>query len=129
MVAEALGSSNVSQVVDLNTGDYTPSYAIYENGVPMRALLINFMDDGGTGTAAVTGYVHIGGQNGVSDTTPTTVTVRYLLAPSVSEKFNITWGGQSMGGGQFLSDGRLQGDVNTVSVTCNTNTGKLNVLL
>jgi len=122
VVAEALGSSNLSQVVDLDLGQYTPGYAIYESGNPMRALLINFMDDLGTGSAAITNYVHIGGSNGVADTTPTTVTVRYLSAPSVSEKFNITWAGQTLGG-QFMSDGRLQGNVSTVTVTCVPTTG------
>jgi hypothetical protein len=127
VVAETLGSSNQSQVVDLQlngANPYTPGYAIYENGTPTRALLINFMDDGGAGTATYTGYVHIGGANNIADTTPSTVTVRYLRAPSVSEKFNITWADQTLGGGQFLSDGRMQGTVNTVTVNCSGGTGE-----
>lgn len=126
-MAEALGSSNVSQVVDLqlNTNnEYTVGYGIYENGTPSRILLINFMDDLQAGTATYTGYVHIGGVDGIADTTPTTIDVRYLAAPSVSEKFNITWAGQTMGG-QFMSDGRLQGDVVTQTITCIPTTGAL----
>jgi uncharacterized membrane protein len=42
---------------------------------------------------------------------------RYLLAPSVSEKFNITWAGQTMGG-QLVADGILKGNVVTETVTC-----------
>src|ERR1700733_4019944 len=106
VVAEALGSSNKSQVVDLqlnNGNPYTPGYAIYEEGTPTRALLLNFMDDNGVGNAQYTGYVHIGGVDDIADTTPSTVYVRYLRAPSVSEKFNITWADQIVGGGQFLS--------------------------
>jgi len=125
MVAEALGASNTSQVIDLdlNNSPYTPGYAIYENGAPARVLLINYMNDGGTGTAAYTAYIHIGGQNtGFSETTPSSVTVRYLAAASVSEKYNISWAGQTMGG-QFESDGRLQGDVVTETVQCSTSTG------
>jgi len=130
VVAEALGSSNKSQVVDLqlNSGSpYTPGYAIYENGTPTRVLLINFMDDNGVGNAQYTGYVHIGGVNGIADTTPSTVYVRYLNAPSVSEKFNITWAGQTVGGGQFMSDGRMEGTVNTVSITCSPTTGDVSL--
>lgn len=131
VVAETLGASNVSQIVDLelNTNNpYTVGYGIYENGNPSRILLINFMDDLQTGSATYTGYVHIGGINGVADTTPATVDVRYLAAPSVSEKFNITWAGQTMGG-QFMSDGRLKSDVVTQTITCIATTGTLQYFL
>lgn len=46
--------------------------------------------------------------------------LRYLLSPSVAEKWNITWAGQTMGP-QFGSDGRLYGDVNVVSIDCANN--------
>lgn len=74
VVAEALGGSNNSQVVDLGGGAvgnttnqfvafffsteapsspdprlilfrYTPTYAVYENGVPTRVLALNFVSD------------------------------------------------------------------------------------
>ncbi|KAG8991414.1 hypothetical protein FRB90_001352, partial [Tulasnella sp. 427] len=46
VIAEAFGKSNVSQVVDLNlASEYQPGYAIYENGKPTRAVLINFVSD------------------------------------------------------------------------------------
>jgi hypothetical protein len=47
-IAEAFGSSNNSQVVDLqadNDNIYHPAYAIYENGAPTRLALINFVSD------------------------------------------------------------------------------------
>lgn len=125
-VAEALGSSNQSRVADLelnNKNDYTVGYTIYENNEPARVVLINYMDDRGNGSAAFIGYIHIGGVNGAPDTTPTSVTVRYLAAPSVSEKFNITWAGQDTGQGQFMSDGILKGDVVTETVQCTLETG------
>jgi hypothetical protein len=40
-MAEILGRSNQSQVIDLGVNDgelSTPGYAIYENGTPMRSL-------------------------------------------------------------------------------------------
>lgn len=124
-VAEALGGSSVSQVLDLQTNensDVTPGYVIYENNQPQRVVLINYMNDGGSGAAAYTAYLHIGGVEGLPETSPATVTVRYLAAPSVSEKQNITFAGQTMGA-QFQSDGRIQGDVVTETVTCSTDTG------
>lgn len=131
MVAEAMGSSNVSQVLDLNlnaddngaANPYTPGYVVYENGQPARVVLINYMDDGGTGTGAYTGYIHIGGIDGLADTTPTSVTVRYLTGNSVSDKFNISWAGQNAGDDYWMSDGRLQGEVSTQTVQCATDTG------
>lgn len=125
MVAEALGGSNTSRVLDLqlnSNSDVTPGYVIYENGQPQRVLLINYMNDGGSGAATYTANIRIGGVSGLANTTPTTVTVRRLSAPSVGEKQNITWAGQSWGT-QFMSDGRAQGNVVTETVNCAPDTG------
>lgn len=125
MVAEALGGSNTSQVLDLNlndNSDVTPGYVIYENGQPQRVVIINYMNDGGSGAAAYTAFIHVGGVGGLADTTPTTVTVRYMAAPSVTEKQNITWANQTMGQ-QFNSDGRPQGEAVTETITCAPDTG------
>ena len=46
-----------------------------------------------------------------------TGTRRYLVAPSVGDKFNITWGNQTFGG-QFEADGRLKGDLHLEDVPC-----------
>jgi hypothetical protein len=62
-VAEALGSSNQSQVLDLgmnNGNEFTPGYAIYENGQPARVAFINFVDDN-TGASDYTASISIGG--------------------------------------------------------------------
>lgn len=62
-VAEALGPSNQSQVLDLqmNGGnEFTPGYAIYENGHPTRVALINFVDDN-SGLSDYTARVSIDG--------------------------------------------------------------------
>lgn len=42
---------------------------------------------------------------------------RYLVAPSVGDKWNVTWGGQSMGG-QFEADGRLKGELKIETIQC-----------
>lgn len=79
VVAEAIGASNASQVQDLgaNNGDpNTPAYAIYENGQPVRVLLVNFIDDP-SGSSDVTAGISIGGgQTGASGATPASVKVK-----------------------------------------------------
>ncbi len=48
-MAEALGSSQTgSQITDLNANNgsiYTPAYAIYESGNPVRVALFNYITD------------------------------------------------------------------------------------
>ncbi|KAG8892150.1 hypothetical protein FRC01_014320 [Tulasnella sp. 417] len=113
VVAEAFGRSNASQVVDLGLpSEFQPGYAIYENGVPSRLVFINFVTDP-SGASDFNGVVSFNG-----GTVPDHVAVRYLESPSVSDKFNIKWAGQTMGSAIFTSDGRLTGDVETVFVPC-----------
>ena len=48
VVAEALGPTNTSQVMDLganNGNQFTPAYGIWENGALARVVLINFASD------------------------------------------------------------------------------------
>ncbi|KAH9850236.1 hypothetical protein C2E23DRAFT_896579 [Lenzites betulinus] len=122
VVAEALGTTNTSRVKDLlpNGGnDYTPAYAIYENDALARMVLINFLDDP-SGANDYTATISVGGQQfGEANAMPTQVTVKYLLAPSVSEKDNITWAGQTLGG-RFQADGRLIGTESIQTVPCHT---------
>jgi hypothetical protein len=62
-IAEALGSSNQSQVLDLqmnSDNEFTPGYAIYEDGQPTRVALINFVDDN-SGASDYTASISIGG--------------------------------------------------------------------
>ena len=64
-MAEVLGSSNASQVLDLEANDgsdHTPAYAIYENGQPTRIALLNYITDP-TGASDYTASISItGGQ-------------------------------------------------------------------
>ncbi|KAJ7592243.1 hypothetical protein C8J56DRAFT_1131789 [Mycena floridula] len=109
-----MGPSNASQIIDLqpnNNNDFTPAYAIYENGVPMRVALFNYMDDP-TGASTLSVTVSVAGANLPQ------VKVKYLLAPSVISKDNFTWAGQTFGG-VYESDGRLKGDPDVKTVTCN----------
>jgi hypothetical protein len=62
-VAETLGPSNVSQVVDLsaeNDNIYAPSYAIYENGAPVRLALFNYVSDS-SGASDYTAVISLAG--------------------------------------------------------------------
>lgn len=90
MVAEALGSSNASQVVDLylnNDNMYTPGYAIYENGEPSKVLLLNYMADS-SGASDLIVNVVIGGGNFGALSNSAKVSVRYLAAPMYVFRFS-----------------------------------------
>ncbi|CAK9784638.1 hypothetical protein CC85DRAFT_325945 [Cutaneotrichosporon oleaginosum] len=50
-------------------------------------------------------------------TLPSSVFVRYFRAPTVSEQYNITWAGQTLGY-SFASDGRLYGATETQEFAC-----------
>ncbi|CCM01660.1 uncharacterized protein FIBRA_03722 [Fibroporia radiculosa] len=120
-VAETLGPTNNSQIVDLEANannNYTPGYAVYENGALARIALLNYMTDP-SGANSYTATISVGGGNtGQPNAVPAQVYVKYLVAPSVGEKFNITWANQTFGG-QFASDGRLQGVQTVQTVACN----------
>ncbi|KAI0774365.1 glycoside hydrolase family 79 protein [Fomes fomentarius] len=119
-VAEALGKTNNSQVKDIfpnDANDLTPGYAIYENGKFARLALINYMTDP-SGANDYTATVNVGGDNfGEANGVPASVKVKYLRAASVSEKDNITWAGQTLGG-RFQSDGRWQGEESIETIQC-----------
>jgi len=128
-MTEVLGRSNQSQIIDLgvNGGEQsTPGYAIYENGTPMRVALFNYLDDT-SGAHDLRVSISIGGgEGGQPASTPSSVRVKYLLAEHVTSKTNFTWAGQTLGA-NFKSDGRLQGEENTVNVPCDTAAGTCTV--
>ena len=98
LLAEALGPTNTSQIIDLSTqynqSIYRPTYAIYESATLARSVHFNYVSDpsGGNDYNAVVSIG--GGQSGETASTPGTVWVRYLRSPSVVERYNITWAGQ-----------------------------------
>jgi hypothetical protein len=114
VVAEALGQTGTAQVIDLYPQSVAqPNYAIYENGKPSKLVLFNYASDP-TGAANYQFNATIDGGS-----VPSQVAVKYLLAPTVTSKDNITWAGQTFGG-DFASDGRLQGTLNVTTVQCDT---------
>ncbi|KAH0586679.1 hypothetical protein J132_03883 [Termitomyces sp. J132] len=123
IVSEIFGKSNVSQIVDTsNSGLYTPSYAIYDNGGLSKVALFNFIDDP-SGSHDVTATVTVdGGQ------VPPQVWVKYFLADSVSVKTNLTWAGQTFGN-KFEVDGRLKGDLNINTISCDQGTNQCHIPL
>ncbi|KAJ7707363.1 glycoside hydrolase family 79 protein [Mycena rosella] len=130
IVAEAFGKSNQSRIIDLqmnNDSIYTPGYAIYDTGIS-RLALFNYISDP-TGASDYTATFSVDGAGtGLRNGTPSQVKVKYLVAPSVSNKQNITWAGQTFGS-NFASDGRLLGvlDVETVPCDTITNTCRIRV--
>ncbi|KDQ55999.1 glycoside hydrolase family 79 protein [Jaapia argillacea MUCL 33604] len=112
VVAEAIGSTGKAQIVDLQpnaNNQYTPAYAIYENGAAAKVVLLNYMTDP-SGANDYTATIQVQGVSSVQ--------VKYLSAPSVSTKANITWAGQTFGD-KLSSDGRLQGTEDVQTVPCN----------
>jgi hypothetical protein len=82
-MAEALGSSNKSQVLDLGANDesiYTPAYGIYEDGVPTRVALFNYISDE-SGASDYTASITVSSV-GSDDTgsTPTSVFVKWVFS-------------------------------------------------
>ncbi|KAF8837650.1 hypothetical protein BDN67DRAFT_1071283 [Paxillus ammoniavirescens] len=124
-IAEALGPTGTAQIIDLTnslasngvapvlTSTYTPVYGIYENGQMARLVAFNFVSDpsGASGASLVVG---------VQGASVGSVQVKYLQAPSVSEKYNITWAGQTFGDNTFASDGRLTGSVSIQTIPCDS---------
>lgn len=80
-MAEALGTTNSSRVVDLLPNDanpFTPAYAVYEEHALARIALINFMDGQ---TAGYNVTLSIGGnQVGEPNDTPAQVKVKYVVS-------------------------------------------------
>jgi len=113
IVAETFGKSGTAQIFDLqaNGGNqFTPAYAIYDGGVPTKVALFNYVTDP-SGASTYTATISTGGP------APSSVQVKYLSAPSVAEKLNMTWAGQTFSG-PFSSDGRPRGDMVIQTVPC-----------
>jgi len=118
-MAELLGPSNVSQVLDLTQNLLTPIYVIYENGTPTKLALFNFVTDSSGANDYTVTFAIGGGSTGQPGATPSSVQVKYLQAPSVASKGSFMWGNQTFGD-NFQSDGRLQGTPDVLTVNCNT---------
>lgn len=96
-MAEAFGKSNTSRIIDLGANNFnahTPGYAIYENDVIARLALFNYVTDPTGASNYVASFSIGGGTSGQANGTPAQVKVKYLLAPSVAERSNITWANQ-----------------------------------
>ncbi|KAF8486953.1 hypothetical protein DFH94DRAFT_621281 [Russula ochroleuca] len=119
VMAEALGPSNASRVLDITQNLLTPIYVIYENGTPTKLAFFNFVTDPSGANDYTATFAVGGGSTGLPGATPSTVKVKYLSAPSVSVKGNFSWGGQTFGN-NFESDGRLRGAPVIQTVNCNT---------
>ena len=77
-----------------SNNEYTPGYAIYENGSPTRVALFNFITDP-SGASNYVATIAVGG-SGANQTnaSPAQVSVRYFSAPSVTTRGNLQWAGQ-----------------------------------
>ncbi|KAG1830641.1 glycoside hydrolase family 79 protein [Suillus variegatus] len=119
VVAEAFGPSGNAQIIDLqaNTNNtYTPGYAIYENGAPVRLVLLNYVSDS-SGASAYTATISIGGSAiGQDNATPAQIQVKYVR-PVTNISPLYSWPFQTFGG-TFQSDGRLTGTESVQTINC-----------
>ncbi|KAJ7167195.1 glycoside hydrolase family 79 protein [Mycena crocata] len=114
VMAEAMGASNQTQVLDLpiaGNSPFTPIYGIYENGVPVRVAIFNYVDDA-SGATDVHAVISMSGAP-----MPAEVKVKYLAAETVVQKGGFTWAGQTFGK-NFESDGRPMGTEDIQTVPC-----------
>jgi len=82
-MAEVLGASNNSQVIDLQANNgyqFTPAFAIYENGTPTRVVIVNFVSDDSRNNDLTVSISIGGGQTGQPSTTPASVKVKCVQA-------------------------------------------------
>jgi hypothetical protein len=79
-MAETLGSSNESQVLDLGANggsEYTPAYGVYENGVVTKVALFNYVTDpSGASDYVATISVASASASDPQNVTPTVVWVK-----------------------------------------------------
>ncbi|OBZ74672.1 Beta-glucuronidase [Grifola frondosa] len=116
VIAEALGTSGTARVVDLfanNASDYTPGYAIYENGALARMVLVNYMTDP-SGANSYTATISV-------NSAPASVKVLGGALRSGEKQHHVA--GQGLGG-RFEVDGRWQGteQINTINCDQGANT-------
>ncbi|KLO13587.1 hypothetical protein SCHPADRAFT_940250 [Schizopora paradoxa] len=116
IMAEVIGKSGKARVIDLNANEgniYTPAFAIYEDNVPVRVLIINFVTNP-SGANDINVNVNADGAS-------SQIKVKKFLAASVSQKGNFTWAGQTFGS-SMESDGRPMGEEQDETVNCDPTT-------
>ncbi|KAJ6603190.1 hypothetical protein DFH09DRAFT_1019182 [Mycena vulgaris] len=114
VMAEAMGPSNLIQILDLNihgTGPFRPIYGLYENGKPVRVA------DDLTGASDVDVVISIAG-----GPTPAQVKVKYLAAKTRISLLHqqCAYARLQTFGGFFESDGCLMGVKDIKTVQCDT---------
>lgn len=113
-VAEALRGDNGTYVLDLNINNSTAAnsttagYGVYNgtSGQLINVVLFNFADQG-TEPANFT-IPALSNGSGAGSNATTLMLARYLVAPSVKEKTNISWGGKTIAGrtdGEMVDSG------------------------
>ncbi|KAJ7216001.1 glycoside hydrolase family 79 protein [Mycena pura] len=113
IIAEAIGDSGDTQVVELSISDTRLSgYAFYESGSLKRAVFINSLAYlASTTTARPSTHVDISFSG--SGTAPSSFSVKRLVINHADDVSNLTWGGQTY----ETSTGRVSGTLKTESGT------------
>ncbi|KAJ7710331.1 glycoside hydrolase family 79 protein [Mycena rosella] len=113
IIAEAIGDSGDTQVVELSISDTRLSgYAFYESGSLKRAIFINSLAYLTTTTTARPS-THVNLSFSGSGTAPTSFSVKRLIINHADDVSNLSWGGQTY----ETSDARVSGSLTTESGT------------
>lgn len=121
VMAEALRPSDgraavtvTDQQVDSNV---LAAYNVYENGAIARKIFINMVNDPSGANSFKLSFPQPASQ-------PATVPYKLLAAPTLAEKDNITWAGQTFG---WWSEGILKGEERILQAACQNGNCTLSV--
>ncbi|PWN36622.1 uncharacterized protein FA14DRAFT_115618, partial [Meira miltonrushii] len=121
VVAEALhpsdGKASVTISDQLIQSDVLAAYNVYENGQIAKQVFINMIND-------PSGANNFNVQFPQPSNQPASVAYKLLVAPTLAEKENITWAGQSFG---WWSEGILEGTETVLQAPCNNGQCTLSV--
>ncbi|UZJ57367.1 hypothetical protein CBS101457_006687 [Exobasidium rhododendri] len=112
VVAEALRSSNditnVTVTDQLLPSNLAAAYNIYEDGAVLKKVFINMVNDPSGGNDLKINFP-------TPASSPSSVAYKILTAPTLAEKENITWAGQTFG---YYSEGLLVNDETILQAPC-----------
>ncbi|MCO5583362.1 hypothetical protein L7F22_037272 [Adiantum nelumboides] len=121
VLAEALhpsdGKAPVTVTDQLIQSEVLAAYNIYESGQIAKQVFINMIND-------PSGANNFNVQFPQPSNQPASVPYKLLAAPTLAEKDNITWAGQSFG---WWSEGILQGKEQVLQAPCNNGNCTLSV--
>lgn len=121
VLAEALRASDSTTKVTVSDQqldtEVAAAYNIYENSVVVKRVLINMVND-------PTGANNLKVKFPAPSNNPAFVSYKSLASPTLAEKENVTWAGQTFG---YYSEGKLTGKETILQAPCTGGSCSLSV--